>query len=79
MPLFGIRRDLAGDERAVALLVAVGGAADEGLGGDHPALQIRVAAVDPGVDDRDLHRGKLGGADQNAHASSSSRYHSFAA
>ena len=49
-----VRRDLAGDERAVALLVRVRRAADEALGRGHPAGELRMRAVDARVDHRDL-------------------------
>src|SRR5947199_89033 len=54
-----VRGDLAGDERAVALVVAVRRAADERLRGDDAPSQVGVRAVDPGVDHGHAHRQEL--------------------
>jgi hypothetical protein len=56
----GIGGDLAGDERAVPLVVAVRGAADERARGDDAAHEVRVRPVEAGVDDPDLDRVELG-------------------
>ena len=49
--------DLPGDERSVPLLVGEGASADEALRERDPARELRMAAVDAGVDDRDLDAG----------------------
>ena len=57
-----LRRDQAGDERPVPLGVDGGGPGDEALRGGDPAAQLRVRAVDAGVDHGDPDRARAAAA-----------------
>ena len=55
LPVVGRRGDLSRDEGPVALLVGERASADEALRERDPARELRMPAVDAGIDDRDLH------------------------
>ena len=66
-----LRRDQAGHECSVALRVDGGRAGDEALRGGDPAAQLRMRAVDAGVDHGDPDRGERRGVEPGVERSDS--------